>query len=98
MIDEFLAEARDHLSNVEDDVLQIEEQGGDFDIDVINHLFRAIHSVKGGSSFLELTNITNLAHALENVVDEIREGRLIPNEKITEYLLSGIDKLKMLIE
>ena len=95
--EEFIQEAGDHLANVEDDVLEIEKDGANFSPDTINHLFRAIHSVKGGSGFLEFTNITELSHALENVVGKIRDGNLIPNENITESLLNGIDKLKLLL-
>lgn len=98
LTEEFLTEAREHLENVEDDVLRIEQQGLDRDDEVISHLFRAIHSIKGGSSFLELKNVTRLSHALENIIDKIRDGKLVPNENITEALLNGIDKLKLLLE
>ncbi len=95
--EEFIQEAGDHLANVEDDVLEIEKKGANFSADTINHLFRAIHSVKGGSGFLELTKITKLSYTLENVVGKIRDGKLKPNENITESLLNGIDKLKLLL-
>ena len=98
LTEEFLTEAGEHLENVEDDVLRIEQQGSDRDDEVISHLFRAIHSIKGGSSFLELENVTRLSHALENIIDKIRDGKLIPTESITEAILGGIDKLKLLLK
>ena len=57
---EFLGEAREHLDTVEDDILQIENQGADYDPEVLNRLFRAMHSIKGGSSFLNMNNVKAL--------------------------------------
>ena len=95
---EFLTEAHEHLDNIENDILKLESQGKNFEIGLVNHLFRAMHSIKGGSSFLKLTAIINLAHSLENIIDKIRDKKLVPNEKTTEVLLNGIDKLTLLLD
>ena len=95
LMEAFLAEAGEHLATVEDDVLAVER--GEADTETINHLFRALHTVKGGSSLLDLRTITSLAHDLENVVGKLRDGSLRPDEEITDALLRGIDKLKLLL-
>ncbi len=93
----FLIESREHLNSVEDDILELEKSGSDFDREVVNGLFRAMHSIKGGSGFLDLNNITELSHSLENVIDNIRKDKLVPNEYIADTLLKGVDKLNELI-
>ncbi len=95
--EEFLNEATEHLANVETDLLDIEKQGKNFEQDIVDRLFRAMHSIKGTSSFLELHNVTDLSHAMENVVDQMRSKRLLPSEAIVQALLSGLDKLEQMI-
>ena len=66
---EFLTEAKEHIASAESDILTIEQQGDSFDSGLINRIFRSIHSIKGGSSFLELAKVTELSHTIENVID-----------------------------
>ncbi len=87
LLEAFLTEAGEHMATVEDDVLAVER--GEADTETINHLFRALHTVKGGSSLLDLRTITTLAHDLENVVGKLREGTLQPDEEITDALPRG---------
>lgn len=94
----FFTESQEHLGTVEDDIIKLEKSGKNFDKETVNRLFRAMHSIKGGSGFLELSNITQLAHSLENVIDNIRNAKLIANEYIADTLLKGVDKLKELID
>ena len=96
--DEFLIEAREHITSAEKDILEIEQEDKDtLNSELINRLFRAIHSIKGGSSFLELTAVTQLSHGMENVIDSIRNGKLKPDSNIIEVLLCSVDKLKTLL-
>lgn len=92
----FRQESTEHLSDVENDILEIERGGADPEI--IGHLFRAVHTVKGGAGFLKLEKINDLSHHLENVVDKIRNKKLAPSEVISEALLKGIDKLQYLLD
>lgn len=92
----FRQESTEHLSDVENDILEIERGGADPDL--IGHLFRAVHTVKGGAGFLKLDNINKLSHHLENVVDNIRNNTLVPCETVSEVLLKGIDKLQYMLD
>ena len=47
----FLTESKEHLEHIESDLLTIEEQGEDMDDELVNHVFRAIHTIKGASGF-----------------------------------------------
>lgn len=94
---EFVAEALEHLANIEADLLTIEEAGADIDEELVNKVFRAAHSIKGGSSFLGLNKIKDLAHKAETVLDMIRARQIAPNPETTNILLAAFDKLRDLI-
>ena len=98
LLEEFAAEVDEHLATVEDDVLALEGGGADVDEETVNHLFRALHTVKGGGNLMGFTLVTELAHALENAVGLIREGELVPGKAVSDVLLAGIDKLKLLVK
>ena len=90
----FLAEAGEHLANIEADLLTIEDAGANMDEELVNKVFRAAHSIKGGSSFLGLNRIKELAHKAETVLDMVRSRRITPNPEITNVLLAAFDKLR----
>ncbi len=94
----FLEESREHLENIENDLLRIEEAGADVDVDLVNKVFRAAHSMKGGAGFLGLTNIKELAHKIENVLDMIRNGEVTPNPEIVNIILLAFDRLREMVE
>ena len=94
----FIEESLEHLADIENDLLAIEEGGADIDVDLVNKVFRAAHSIKGGAGFMGLTVIQNLAHAAENVLGLIRSEKLIPDPDIINVLLLASDELQQLIE
>jgi two-component system chemotaxis sensor kinase CheA len=94
----FIEESLEHLADIENDLLAIEEAGADIDVELVNKVFRAAHSIKGGAGFMGLTVIQDLAHAAENVLGLIRSGKLIPNPDIINVLLLAADELQHLIE
>ena len=67
------------------------------DKELVNRVFRAAHSIKGGAGFFDLQKIKELAHKLENVLDLIRSDRMVPNPEITNALLNGFDRLRELV-
>ena len=97
LINEFVAEAREHLTDMEADLLAIEEMGANIDEELVNKVFRAAHSIKGGSSFFGLNRIKELAHRAETVLDLVRSRKMIPNPEITNILLAAFDKLRDMI-
>ncbi|MBW1950176.1 MAG: Hpt domain-containing protein [Deltaproteobacteria bacterium] len=90
----YVEESLEHLGNLENDILAIEEGGADIDEELVNKVFRAAHSIKGGAGFMGLNNIKELSHRMENILGMIRSRELIPNPKITNVLLSGLDLLR----
>src|SRR6266700_966526 len=71
LIQDYLAECREHLAKIENDLLAVEQAAADIDEQIVNRVFRAAHSIKGGAGFFDLHKIRELAHKIENVLDLI---------------------------
>jgi two-component system chemotaxis sensor kinase CheA len=92
LLNDFLAECREHLEGIESDLLTIEEAGKKYtDNELVNKVFRAAHSIKGGAAFFNLSQIKVLAHRTETVLDMIRSGKLQVSSEIINILLNSFD-------
>ena len=60
IIDEFVVESCDHLADIESQLLAIEAGGRTADIELVNTVFRAIHSIKGAAGFFQFSRIQEL--------------------------------------
>src|SRR5579864_2254967 len=97
VVQEYLAECREHLSGIESDLLAIEQDGSQIDEQRVNKVFRAAHSIKGGAGFFNFNKIRDLAHKTENVLDMIRSRRTVPTAEVVNILLLAFDKLHDMI-
>ncbi|HSQ41856.1 MAG TPA: Hpt domain-containing protein, partial [Fibrobacteraceae bacterium] len=97
LLDEFLSESREHLSGIEQDFMLLEQDPDHPDSEVVNRIFRAVHTVKGSSGFFGLTRIGSLSHAMETLLDRIRENKIKPESPILDVLLEGLDRLGALL-
>lgn len=97
LLSDFVVEANEGLAEIESDLLAIEEAGVNIDSDLVNKVFRAIHSIKGAAGFLALKTVEQLSHSMENVLSQIRGRTLIPTGPIVDRLLKGADTLKRMI-
>lgn len=95
LLREFINESQEHLQNIENGVLVLEDNPAD--ADTLNSIFRAFHTFKGGSGFLNLTPIKNLAHELESLLDAARQHKLAINSGIIDIILQGGDTLKTFV-
>jgi len=91
----FLEEAQEHLDSVEPDLLALESSPTDSEI--INRLFRSVHSIKGGAGFFGLDTMNQLTHAMENLISKARTERVIISKEHTDALLLGVDRLNMML-
>src|ERR1017187_8794353 len=96
LLREFMAESREHLDNIEQGVLVLENSPGD--AEVLNTIFRAFHTFKGGAGFLNLLPINRLAHVLESLLDLARQGKLAIDATVIELILRGRDVLKQFLD
>ena len=92
----FISEAFEHLETIEVNVLDLEQNPGDEEI--INNIFRPFHTVKGVSGFLNLKTINALAHSTENLLDDVRSGKLPMNNDIVDLVLGVGDYLRTMIQ
>ncbi len=68
-------------------------QAGDTSSEVIAGVFRAVHSIKGGAGAFGHTDLTAFAHKFENVLDEVRGGKIPPTPGVIKVMLSSFDIL-----
>ncbi|MEW6518378.1 MAG: chemotaxis protein CheA [Thermodesulfobacteriota bacterium] len=92
----FISEAFEHLESIELNVLELEQNPNDPEI--INNIFRPFHTIKGVSGFLNLMTINRLAHATENLLDDVRNDRLTMNSGIIDIVLGVGDFLRTMIQ
>lgn len=96
VLTEFVNESREHLQNIESGALHLEENPTN--ADTLNSIFRAFHTFKGASAFLQLTPMNRLAHELESLLDLARQERLEINFDVVEIILNGGDTLKRFVD
>ena len=92
----FIEEAFEHLESIEVNVLELEQSPDDMDI--INNIFRPFHTIKGVSGFLNLKTINRLAHATENLLDDVRNGKRPMDSAVIDIVLTVGDALKSMVE
>lgn len=96
MLEIFVEESIEHLDHLEPDLLSLESTPQNEE--VINRIFRAVHSIKGTSGFFELTNISTLGHSMESLMSLVRDGAVQINQDMLDALLAGTDKLRIMVE
>ncbi|MEN9240704.1 MAG: response regulator [Thermostichus sp. DG02_3_bins_51] len=94
----FIEEARDHLTTIEQGLLNLRDNMNDPEL--INELFRAAHSIKGGSAMLGLTSIQRTAHRMEDFFNVFRSnpGRVPVDQHLETLLLRAFDGLSLLLD
>ncbi|MFW5759101.1 MAG: chemotaxis protein CheA, partial [Bacteroidota bacterium] len=92
----FVDEANDLINSLEDALLVLEENPGDKNI--IEEVFRVMHSLKGGSSMFGFHKMDTFTHELETIYDMIRNDSLKLQREILNITLASVDHLKILLE
>ena len=95
IVAEFITESNELMENAIQDMVAIE---GNPDEEVINSIFRAVHTIKGTSSFLGFGTLSGLAHKAEDVLGMIRKGEMAPDKEVTDVLLGSFDLMKQLLD
>ncbi|MBF0224395.1 MAG: chemotaxis protein CheW [Desulfobacterales bacterium] len=94
----FVEESQQHLQNIEPDLLDIEKGGDNIESEVVNRVFRAIHSVKGAAGFFGLKKISELTHVMENLLSLLRDKKIEASQEFVDSLLLGVDSLKKMVD
>ncbi|MGW8248439.1 MAG: Hpt domain-containing protein, partial [Acidiferrobacterales bacterium] len=101
----FFEESLEGLAEMEAELLRIEAgiSGDDHaalfkaDRESLNTIFRAVHSIKGGSSTFGFTQVAEFSHVLETLLDDLREGRCEKSRALVSVLLRSVDTLRALL-
>ncbi len=91
----FFEESREGLDAMETGLLALE--GGQLDPEIINSVFRAAHSIKGGAGTFGFNTIADLTHVLETLLDELRAGKRALEPAAVDAMLSSVDVLRALL-
>lgn len=86
---EFLVESFENLSSITEDLTTIEKNPDDSDL--LNKIYRTVHTMKGSASFLGYKKLQELTHSSENLLDAIREGEKKINPNIIDTLFKSFD-------
>lgn len=88
-------ESTEHLNGIEEGILKLET---DFQAELLDSIFRAMHSVKGVASFVDFVPIRETAHVLESFLTDMKKGLYASNSEVTDVLLRGVDIINLLIQ
>lgn len=96
LLKDFFAEAEQQVEQLESNILVIENDPTNHE--AIDEIFRAAHTLKGGSATVEMMELSHFTHTVEDVLDEIRSDRLKVDEDVVDLLLNSIDVIKAMLE
>ncbi len=94
LLEQFLSEARENLAFIDQN---IEDIGGD-DPELLNSVFRAAHTLKGGSGIVGFDSVKDITHHAEDLLDMLRAGKIEFAESMTEALYNAFDEVMNLVE
>lgn len=96
IIADFIVETDELIERLDQELVQLEERPEDFAL--LNSIFRAAHTIKGTSSFLGFTRMTELTHKAENVLDKLRNNAFGVTAEIMDCLLQALDGIRTLLD
>lgn len=95
LLKDFFSEADQQVENLESNILVIENDPSNRE--AIDEIFRAAHTLKGGSATVEMTELSSFTHVVEDLLDEIRSDRVDVTGPVVDILLSSIDVIKAML-
>src|SRR5438046_2762358 len=95
--DEFTSEAEELLDTLSRDLVDFEAQGKNVRPELVNKIFREVHSLKGLAGMLGFTDISELSHSLEDMLDRLRMGKIEITRDLIDLLYDSVDSLNRLV-
>jgi len=96
LLKDFFSEAQMQVDTLEQNVLVLENEGANKD--AVDEIFRAVHTLKGGSATVEMMELSHFAHIVEDVFDAIRSNQITVNEDVVDTLFQAIDIIKAMLD
>jgi two-component system chemotaxis sensor kinase CheA len=91
----FKIESEEHLTKLENGLIELERRPGDKEL--LRRLIREVHTLKGGARVFGFTDIQDLTHRMEDVLEAISSGKILFDSYSMERMLRGIDTLRILL-
>ncbi|MFA5073241.1 MAG: chemotaxis protein CheA [Nitrospirota bacterium] len=95
IITEFIAESEETLDQIDPLFVELEAKGSDQEI--LNKLFRSVHTIKGAAGFLGFQSIVDVSHNTENIMKKLRDGEATISRPLIDIILKSIDMLRVLL-
>jgi two-component system chemotaxis sensor kinase CheA len=96
IVESFIVESREIFEDLDHDLLQLERTPDDREL--IDRIFRAVHTVKGTSGFLSLTQMSTLAHRFEDVLNKLRQGEIAFQPEMMDVMFDAFDQMNFLLD
>ena len=97
--EEFLSEAQEIVETLfaRSAAARAGQKDGRSDPDLLNDIFRAVHTLKGLAGMFGMASLSNLAHTLENLLDDLRLGRVDLTQETLDVLFDGIERIQRIL-
>jgi two-component system chemotaxis sensor kinase CheA len=95
IIQDFVTEAEEALDKVDPLFVELEEKG--YDREILNDIFRSVHTIKGAAGFLGFQGIVDVAHRTEALMKKLRDGDMQITSSLISLILRSVDVLKSLL-
>ncbi|MDJ0990404.1 MAG: Hpt domain-containing protein [Desulfobacterales bacterium] len=96
LLNDFLVETMEHLEEMENSLLQIEQTPEDQG--TLDDIFRSVHTIKGAAEYLGMARIAELSHQLENLLDQMRRNERPADCDAIDLLIAARDRIGLLTE
>ncbi|WP_258360084.1 chemotaxis protein CheA [Moorella sulfitireducens] len=90
----FLDEAEEQLQLLDEAIVKLEQTPDD--LDLLNTIFRAAHTLKGSSASMGFNRVATLTHRMENILELLRQGKIPVSREIIDILLASLDRLRLI--
>ncbi|RMH36232.1 MAG: chemotaxis protein CheA [Nitrospirae bacterium] len=94
ILEDFLSESTEMLEALDRYFVHLESDPGN--IELLNEIFRCIHSMKGSAGFLGFTRLVEVTHQAENVLNKLRQGEMVVSQSVIDIILESVDCVKAL--
>ncbi len=94
-LDMFIDESKEHLQAMNDNLLKLENNPEN--IAIVNEIFRSAHTLKGMSATMGYEDLASLTHIMENVLDGIRNNKIVVTSEILDVVFDAVDDLEAMV-
>ena len=94
ILSDFLAESAEMLEALDQNFVQLETDPNNTEL--LNEIFRCMHSMKGSAGFLGFTHLVEVAHQGESLLNKLRQGEMAVSQFVIDIILEAVDAVKLL--